>query len=343
MEEKIAMKAYCYYCDDDREVSIREESIKTSIKGIEFAYPGLIANCDRCKNEVYISELHNLNVNKANEVYREHAGIIKISKINELLEQYNIGLKPLALLLGWGETTIIRYTQGLMPSQEYSARLMELFNPYKMREVLEKNRNRITDLAQKKLEASISSIIEADTLKKAGKIGVGEVIKFFLNKMDPEAGETITHLKLQKLLYFTQAWSMAINKNIIFTDDFEAWQHGPVIPSLYTNYKPFSYNSLPKLEAFDENVFTEQQKEILNMVWKAYGKYDGKYLEKITHSEEPWILAWERRKEPDRGNITISKESILKYYTMLKARLNIGETDYIDAINNYISTLKLDY
>lgn len=151
MEENKTMKTYCYYCDDDREVSIREESIKTSIKSIEFTYPGLIAYCSTCENEVYIPELHNLNVNKANGIYREHVGIIKVSQIEELLERYNIGQKPLALLLGWGESTIIRYVQGLMPSQEYSERLMELFNPYKMRDILERNKNRVTELAQKKL------------------------------------------------------------------------------------------------------------------------------------------------------------------------------------------------
>jgi len=71
-----------------------------------------------------------------------------------LISVYNIGQKPLASLLGWGETTIIRYVKGLTPTKEYSQTLKKLMNPQYMFELYLNNKESLTDVSQRKLYTS---------------------------------------------------------------------------------------------------------------------------------------------------------------------------------------------
>ena len=75
-----------------------------------------------------------------------------------------------------------------------------------------------------------------------------DVANWFTCSLDREAGDSITHLKLQKLIYYSQAWSLALNGIALFEEDFEAWAHGPVIPEVYQEYKEYGFNALPSCE-----------------------------------------------------------------------------------------------
>ncbi|MGI6777140.1 MAG: type II toxin-antitoxin system antitoxin SocA domain-containing protein [Acetivibrionales bacterium] len=330
-EDLSVMMQYCYECDDNVKVIIKEEKIETEIKGICFSYLGKVAYCEKCGSEVYIASINDENTEKANQNYRTAVGIIQVSEIQELLIKYNIGQKPLAKLLGWGESTIIRYLQGLTPSREYSNRLKELFNPIKMKELLDFNKNAITNIAFNKINKKIQENID---LVKGSNIKPIKVANYFLQKMEVDAGESITPLKVQKLVYYSQAWMLSMFDRIIFNEDFQAWQHGPVMPEMYVYFKNLGYNSndsLPKVNSLNY-IFDENEKLVLEFVWNVYGKYDGKYLEKITHSEEPWQIAWEDREEVDKGNSIITKESMRQYYKKLKNDLDI-ELDSISNLN----------
>src|SRR5437016_1983852 len=52
-----------------------------------------------------------------------------------------------------------------------------------------------------------------------------------------ESQSPITNLKLQKLVYYAQAWHLAILKKALINEDFQSWAHGPVIPQLYNDYR----------------------------------------------------------------------------------------------------------
>lgn len=198
-------REYCVSCDKHVSYTVKEEVVKEKIKGIEFEYLAKLAYCDECGEEIYVVELSDENISKANELYREKQGIVKITEINGLLEEYNIGAEPLSKLLGWGDKTISRYQRGLMPSMEYSDRLKELNNPVKMRELLERNKGKITGVAARKLEVRIQEILSLDIKREHNELVCEDVVKFFLNKADEESGEVITHLKLHKLMYFAQS------------------------------------------------------------------------------------------------------------------------------------------
>lgn len=134
-----------------------------------------------------------------------------------------------------------------------------------------------------------------------------DIAKYFINELHPEP------LKLQKLLYFAQGFSYAFYDKELFNDDFEAWVHGPVIPSIYHEYKSYEYNPIDlnyNLKEFNKDVI-----DLLEYVKNNYAKYDGKYLEEITHKEEPWLLSRTGLDPDERSDKTIPKSNIAAYFT----------------------------
>ena len=109
---------------------------------------------------------------------------------------------------------------------------------------------------------------------------------WFLNCVDRESGDDITHLKLQKLLYYAQAWHLANQNRELFAEDMEAWTHGPVVPSVWQAYKDCGWSSLPPVNR--EIDLSKSEENLLELVYKEYGKFSAKELERLTHSEHPW-------------------------------------------------------
>ena len=117
---------------------------------------------------------------------------------------------------------------------------------------------------------------------------------------------------MQKLLYLAQGYSYAFYDRPLFKDDLEGWVHGPVVRNVYDIFKNYQYNSIDA--NFEVEELDDEAKDIINYVIKNFGKYDAKYLEKISHEQEPWILS-RRGLDPDeRSDKTISKESIANYF-----------------------------
>lgn len=141
------------------------------------------------------------------------------------------------------------------------------------------------------------------------------IAHYFMTKSKQSGRKDLTNKKLQKLLYYSQAWSLVLENKKLFQDDFEAWIHGPAIPRVYRRYKNFGFN--PIEEKFNSNEFTslsDEEKTLLDQIWKIYGKYDANYLEVLTHSEEPWQAARQETESYESSSHTISPQSMRKYY-----------------------------
>lgn len=315
------MRTYCYECDMDNDIELLEKEVTTIIDNIDITYSAKIATCKKCGNEVYIAEISDQNLKIANDKYREKVELIKVSEIEEIISIYEIGKKPLSALLGWGETTIIRYLNGFTPRKIYSDQLKELKEPHKMLLLFEKNKKNISEVTQKKLFNRINQLIDGVDGKKDNS--AVNVAKYFLSVIDVEAEEVITPLKLQKMMYYAQGWLLALNNEVFFDEEFQAWVHGPVIPELYYQYKEYGFNTIPKVEKFDSTVYNVAQLSVLDMVKFAYGRYDGKYLEELTHGESPWKEARGKCKANEICTRIISRDAMKRYFGELKVKYNI--------------------
>ena len=142
---------------------------------------------------------------------------------------------------------------------------------------------------------------------------VDRVADFFILQVDEEAGDVMTSLRLQKLVYYAQSWHLALAGMPLFEEEFEAWVHGPVVPSLYFKYRGMSNASLPRPDGPPPE-FVQRSLEILNDVWDEYGQYSAKRLEELTHAEDPWKDARRGHSPAELSNQVIPKDAMRVFY-----------------------------
>jgi len=118
-----------------------------------------------------------------------------------------------------------------------------------------------------------------------------DVADYFLSLVDEDSGDSISNLKLQKLVYYAQGFHLAVFDAPLFTETIEAWTLGPVIPSLYAKYKEHKHYPIPKPDEIDCSLYKDCEKELLNDVWNTYGQYSAWRLAELTHVEPPWEMA----------------------------------------------------
>ena len=150
-----------------------------------------------------------------------------------------------------------------------------------------------------------------------------DILEFsdFLITYFTELGAPISHLKLQKLLYYVQAWHLVHTDDCLFEDVPEAWTNGPVYRTVYDKYKVFKDGELTPsgednfTKKIDKFNLTEVQQAVINSVLHSYGKMSPLRLVHKTHSENPWMDA--------RGDLSafalcetqISLDVIKNYYS----------------------------
>ena len=149
-------------------------------------------------------------------------------------------------------------------------------------------------------------------LKTQDKILQGAA--YFVKKSQEEPGKGLDALKLQKLLYYAQAWNLALSGKRLFPDEFQAWVHGPANHKVWHEFREFNFNA-PHPEFLAHNLkFTSDELSVLESVWMVYGKFDGKYLETLTHNEDPWQLARKDLSPKEASKNVISDEVMKLYY-----------------------------
>ncbi len=140
-----------------------------------------------------------------------------------------------------------------------------------------------------------------------------DVAKYFLCRVDREAGDTISALKLQKLVYYAQGWSLVLRNEPLFLEDIQAWAHGPVVYEVWNHYKDYQHTDIPETEPCESD-FSEDELEVLEEVWNTYGELSARQLENLTHSEQPWIEARKGLDSGAKSHEVISHETMKSYY-----------------------------
>lgn len=172
---------------------------------------------------------------------------------------------------------------------------------------------------------------------------VQDVADFFVDSALNDPDDNMTNLRVNKLLFFAQGWSLARrNGKPLFNDDFFAWDLGPVIPDVYHRFKVAGRNKIQDVdnENYDEN-FSEEEAQLLIDVLRAYSRYSTSGLVDMTHrSGTPWSKVYEAHVK----NV-IPKKDIQAYFESLPALESfsvpmLSETDFIgrrdEVTGNYV-------
>tara|TARA_B110000003_G_C16449583_1_gene457381 strand:+ start:200 stop:637 length:438 start_codon:yes stop_codon:yes gene_type:complete len=126
----------------------------------------------------------------------------------------------------------------------------------------------------------------------------------WLDSQDDSDG--ISPLKIQKLVYYAQGFFLAVFDKPLFTDNIEAWRHGPVVPTLWQEYKDCGKNPIPLHSDYKPGLSSEET-DLIDEVFNIFGLYSAWGLRNMTHEEQPWIDHNE-----DRG--IISQEELKRYF-----------------------------
>ena len=139
---------------------------------------------------------------------------------------------------------------------------------------------------------------------------VKDVAAYILEKL----GE-ITAMKLQKLAYYSQAWSLVWDEKLLFPERIEAWANGPVVPDLYEAHK--GVFKISKLSCGNPSLLDSLETETIDKVLEFYGDKSSQWLSDLTHKEEPWLNAREGLEPGERGNNEITHAAMAEYYGSL--------------------------
>lgn len=139
-----------------------------------------------------------------------------------------------------------------------------------------------------------------------------DIAAWFLNEVDRRAGDSITNLKLQKLVYYAQAWAVTLLGRPLFAEAVEAWAHGPVVDAVYQEYKGHRYSGLPGSRKKPR--FSPEERVVLEDVLAVYGEHSAKFLEALTHSEGPWETVWGDRPATSRSRRAIPLSLMREFY-----------------------------
>ena len=126
-------------------------------------------------------------------------------------------------------------------------------------------------------------------------------------ELSQNEGRVITHLKLQKILYFSQGWYLTLTGNPSFSDEIVAFKYGPVIKSIYEIFRIFGSKNITKIAESTEQV-ENKDNEFINKIWNLYKNHDAISLSNISHIKNgPWDVT--------NINDIITTDIIQNYFT----------------------------
>ncbi|MEO5347929.1 MAG: Panacea domain-containing protein [Magnetococcus sp. YQC-9] len=139
---------------------------------------------------------------------------------------------------------------------------------------------------------------------------VFDVAAYILEKIGP-----VSAMKLQKLVYYSQAWALVWDEKPLFDEAIQAWINGPVVPALFNVHRgQFLVTRIP--EGVSANL-TASEKETIDAVLGYYGSKSSQYLSDLTHMERPWRDARADLPDTERGEKEITHAALSEYYGSL--------------------------
>jgi len=315
---------YCTKCEDMVEFYIKDECVEEEYKGKKIVYRFQVGRCKCCDSEVSTNNEYNyLKSFKRIEAYKKVLGLITLDEISEIINKYDVGKESLAELAGFGKITIKRYYEGFIPSREYSDILLNILNDEKIyMEYVDSNKGKLKDVTFRKIIARYNRLNEIGTSK------IEQISNYLITHL-----EEVTPLALEKLLFFSNGVNYALNGTRLITEESQAWAHGPVYPCVYNKYKKYGYKPI------DDGIYSthgclvsklsDDEIKAIDLVIKTFGLYSPKTLEKISHSQIPWIEKRNGYSEEEAGNDIIDENSVKNFF--IENKLNSEES-----IMNYI-------
>lgn len=121
-------------------------------------------------------------------------------------------------------------------------------------------------------------------------------------------------MQVLKLVYICHGWMLALYHRPLIKDEIQAWQYGPVIPSLYNKVRGFKSGPVAAISAPAREELDAAETDLVRQVYELYGHMSGPALSRITHAKgTPWELTY----EPNSFGLVINDDLIEDHYSRL--------------------------
>ncbi|GAB2024212.1 hypothetical protein OfM1_02820 [Lactovum odontotermitis] len=311
-----------YYFDDGANPVPAEET--QVIKRKETRYMGLeelpitleiSVRVDSQENPVADTDLDDAQDCRFIEAYRKASGRMTPDEIRALRKSLGLSQRGLANLVGWSPATVERYERGSAPSAANDKILKSLKEPKIVKNYFESSEK--SKFSKKDFAALSQSFPEKQaraeflTAKPIADWFVAESLKEQL--VDSENNDPMTQMKLHKLVYFSQVYYLGRNQRLLFEEDTEAFQYGPVYESIRGGYNFREQREIHLTKNERQKILTGQRKieknsavlEVLNQVWHKLSIYTAAGLMDLTHREDS---SWEKNYDGTRFKVIPNSE-----------------------------------
>lgn len=305
--------------------NLRQRKVHVTVKGIEIEYDEYYRVNDNGE-EIFDRELEIYNDERLYDIYKKRNNLLTASEIKDIRKKYQLTQKEYAQALGVGEVTIHRFEKGAIQTESVDSIIRLSSEPNNMYFLLMQNRKNLPDNIYTRTLSIVKNMIKLkeharidiskfDNLNIAFKTQTAKVvaaniinsynksINDFAQKFDIYP-EYITNLKLQKLLYYVQAFSLLLFSQKAFDAKIFAWPYGPVVEEIYKEYKSGRADYIPSIENCVK--VPDAIQLLIDEVILNYGGMEANKLISFTHEEEPW--------KNTALNSEITDECIKKYF-----------------------------
>ena len=280
----------CWECGN--KMQEQELEFTGKMKGEKFTFKAMGIVCECGYQNVGAHQMDEYNI-KLGDAYRKAHDLLTSKQIKKCRKKLGMSQQEFADLLRVHVQSVKRWEHGCVQEESMDelirAKIRGLFPNENIPERVE---------------------IPAEILNGL-PVAIDELADYILGVFQ-HYEELLTHLKLQKLLYFSQAWFLAFYGQSLIKENFLAWEYGPVERSTYKRFK--HYGRDPITEEIAPPKLPEPIKHHIFNVLKVYGAYTAFKLAQITHDDKPWKDARGNLPEDAHSEKVITKQSITDYY-----------------------------
>lgn len=274
---------FCPNCEEEVGIKVEEITEETTVRNKPISLTAKVAVCPQCERKLFDEELESANIDRAFQIYRDKYDLLTPEEIKGIREKYGLSQRAMAKFLGWGEVTINRYENGAVQDEAHNDVLKFIDDPKDMLKLFRDKKGNLPSNMASKLEERINYLMkedgkaqpdmEAQFEEQSKKIlstpspGVQRGYKQFdLEKIEnmilffAQQHGAVFQTKMNKLLWYADFLSFALNSTSISGSRYQVFEHGPVPEKFYCIFADLLNRDVIKL---DEKVFeTEGDEDI---------------------------------------------------------------------------------
>lgn len=292
--------------ENDSMIKVRR--VKTIVRDTEIEFDEKY-----CCNVVTSEEIYDRDIEIENDInlydmYKKQNDLLTSIEIKKIRKKYDLIQKEFANSIGVGEITVHRLENGTIQTESIDGIIRLSNEPSNMYDLIMKNSSNISNDCFEKTICIIKRLVELKKhkiaelnynelnnleFKQLNVKDVSDNVIYRYNEWCKKVSEqydiekdSITQLKLQKLLYYVQGLSLAIFGEKAYDSKILAWSYGPVVEEIYQQYHGQCKNPIdtPK----NISVIPDGLNKVIEIVVESYGQIEANKLIAITHEEDPW-------------------------------------------------------